>query len=74
VGDGDLVIAPKPAVKIAAQAKRGQLRRYPFGHFAMYTGPGFDRVAPDQAAFLRQSLTSASADDGAASVELRRIS
>lgn len=74
VADGDQLIAPKPAVRIATQAGQGQLRRYPFGHFAMYSGPGFGRVAPDQAAFLRRSLTSASAGAGAAPVELRRIS
>lgn len=57
VADGDLLIASKPALKMAAKAKRGELRRYPFGHFAMYVGLGFDRATCDQAAFLRQSLT-----------------
>lgn len=57
VADGDQVIAPEPAVRLASTAPRGELRRFPFGHFAMYTGPGFDRVTAVQAAFLRRSLT-----------------
>ncbi len=57
VADGDQLIARKPALRIATQAKQGELRRYPFGHFAMYTGSAFDRVAGDQAAFLHRTLT-----------------
>jgi pimeloyl-ACP methyl ester carboxylesterase len=56
VADDDRLIAIKPAVKMAERAERGTLRRYPFGHFGMYYGEGFDRVVPDQVAFLRQHL------------------
>jgi dienelactone hydrolase len=77
MADGDLLVAPKPAVRIAEQARQGELRRYPFGHFAMYTGPGFERVASDQAAFLRRSLTNvafATKSAGPAGEECRRLS
>jgi fermentation-respiration switch protein FrsA (DUF1100 family) len=60
VADGDLLIASKPALMMATKAARGELRRYPFGHFAMYYGPGFDRVTDDQADFLQRTLTAAS--------------
>jgi pimeloyl-ACP methyl ester carboxylesterase len=56
VADADLLIARKPAIRVARKAAKGELRRYPFGHFGMYTPPGFDRVATDQAAFLRRAL------------------
>jgi acetyl esterase/lipase len=53
VADGDAVIAPKPALRLA---ERGELRRYRYSHFAMYHGCGFERVVNDQIAFLRRSL------------------
>ena len=56
VADDDRLIAIKPALKMAERAERGTLRRYPFGHFGMYYGEGFDRVVPDQVAFLREHL------------------
>jgi fermentation-respiration switch protein FrsA (DUF1100 family) len=59
VADADELIAPAPAIKMAGRAPRGELRRYPFGHFAMYAGPGFERAAGDQAAFLTRTLKGA---------------
>jgi hypothetical protein len=56
MADGDRLMAPKPALKVARSAKQGELRRYPFSHFGMYYGPGFDRAAADQAEFLRLHL------------------
>jgi fermentation-respiration switch protein FrsA (DUF1100 family) len=73
VADGDLLIAPEPAVRIARMAANGELRRFPFGHFAMYTGPGFDRVAAVQADFLRRVLLGEPAGPAARPPELRAI-
>jgi hypothetical protein len=56
MADGDRLIAPKPALRIAGSAPKGELRRYPFSHFGMYFGPGFDRAVADQVAFLRRHL------------------
>ena len=63
MADGDHLIAPRPAMKMAESAPRGELRRYPFGHFGMYFGPGFDRAVADQAEFLRLHLLAGKADD-----------
>ena len=52
IADGDRVIPSKPALRWSRAAERGELRRYPFGHFAMYVGDGFERAVRDQAAFL----------------------
>jgi len=44
-------------VAIAEAAARGELRRYPVGHYAIYVGDGFDRAVRDQTAFLRRWLS-----------------
>jgi uncharacterized protein len=61
IADNDRLIPAPPALKMAARAARGELHRYPFSHFGMYYGDGFDRVVPDQVSFLRRHLV-----DGAA--------
>jgi fermentation-respiration switch protein FrsA (DUF1100 family) len=53
VADGDDVIPVGPALELA---RRGELRRYRYGHFAMYYGDGFDEVVRDQVDFLRRHL------------------
>lgn len=56
VCDRDLITPAGPAVLVAEQAPRGELRRYPIGHFDLFTGRWFERVVDDQIAFLRRSL------------------
>jgi len=56
MADGDQLVPPRPALKMVDDAPHAELRRYPFGHFAMYYGAGFDRVAADQAAFFARHL------------------
>jgi fermentation-respiration switch protein FrsA (DUF1100 family) len=56
LADGDQIVPPKPALKMVDQAPDAELRRYPFGHFAMYYAEGFDRAAGDQAQFLARHL------------------
>ena len=63
IADGDRVIPSKPALAMVEAAERGELRRYPFGHYAMYVGDGFERAVRDQTAFLCRAL---SAPDGSA--------
>jgi dienelactone hydrolase len=53
IADGDRVMPAKPALKMA---EHGTLRRYGFGHFAMYYGEGFERAVADQVKFLRWHL------------------
>jgi fermentation-respiration switch protein FrsA (DUF1100 family) len=62
MADGDHLIAPRPALKMARSAPHGELRRYPYSHFGMYFGPGFDRAAADQAEFLRLHLLRSEAE------------
>jgi fermentation-respiration switch protein FrsA (DUF1100 family) len=56
LADGDRVIPAKPALAMVEAAERGELRRYPFGHYAMYVGDGFERAVRDQTAFLCRAL------------------
>ena len=56
VADRDDLTPPDPAVRVAERAPRGELRRYPLGHFSIYTGEGFERAAADQSRFLRRHL------------------
>lgn len=51
VCDHDTTTPPSSTVKAAGRAPRGELRRYPYGHFAIYSDP---QVKADQVAFLRR--------------------
>jgi dienelactone hydrolase len=59
MADGDRVIPSKPALAMVEAAERGELRRYPCGHYAMYVGDGFERAVRDQTAFLCRALGAA---------------
>ena len=56
VADRDLVTPPGKAVEVTAAAARGELRRYPIGHFEIYVGEWFERAAADQTEFLTRHL------------------
>lgn len=56
VCDHDVIAPPEAAIRVAEQAKRGQLRRYPIGHFELFASPWLDRVIDDQLDFLRATL------------------
>lgn len=56
LADGDLLIPPRPALAMVEKLNKAALRRYPFGHFAMYYGKGFERASTDQAGFLLEAL------------------
>ena len=50
-------VAPAPAtLRHAAKAPRGEIRRYPVGHFDIYVGEEFERVIADQLAFLGEHV------------------
>lgn len=54
VADADRVTPPGPAARMAGRAPRGELRRYPAGHFGVYQGEMFTQVVDDQVDFLRR--------------------
>ena len=53
VCDADTTTPPESTYKAAGRAPRGQLRCYPYGHFAIYNDP---QVKIDQVEFLRRVL------------------
>lgn len=60
VCDEDTVAPARPTLRYAAQAPRGEVKRYPVGHFDIYTGEQFDRVTDDQIAFLAEHVPAVS--------------
>jgi uncharacterized protein len=51
VCENDTTTPPASTIKAAQRAPRGELRRYPYGHFDIYTDP---KVKADQVDFLRR--------------------
>lgn len=72
LADGDLVIPPKPVLKMVRAAPRGELRRYPVGHFTMYFGEAFERAVRHQTAFFSRCLDLAGPADSPRAAELLR--
>ncbi len=58
VCDFDEVTPAAPAVTVAERAPRGELIRYPYGHFDIYADP---KPKADQVAFLSRHLTTSRA-------------
>lgn len=56
VVDHDTEADPTLAVEIAGKAPRGELVRYPVGHFAVYRPPVFHQIVADQTRFLCRAL------------------
>jgi pimeloyl-ACP methyl ester carboxylesterase len=56
VADEDDLTPPEPAVRAAERAPRGEVIRYPVGHFDLYREPWFSRSVDDQVAFFRRHL------------------
>ena len=61
VADRDETTPPGPAVAAAERAPRGELQRYPIGHFDAYLGADFEQIVGDQVRFLRRHLLAESA-------------
>jgi pimeloyl-ACP methyl ester carboxylesterase len=53
VCENDTTTPPSSTIKAANRAPRGELRRYPYGHFDIYTDPA---VKADQIDFLRRVI------------------
>jgi fermentation-respiration switch protein FrsA (DUF1100 family) len=59
--DKDAVAPPEAALRYAATAPRGEVKRYPVGHFDIYRGEPFEQAARDQTEFLVRHLEVANA-------------
>jgi pimeloyl-ACP methyl ester carboxylesterase len=56
VCDQDSLAPAETTVRNAARAPRGQVNRYPIGHFDIYVGEWFERAVTDQTEFLVERL------------------
>jgi dienelactone hydrolase len=56
VCEADSVAPAKATLRHARKAPRGEIRLYHDGHFDIYAGEAFDRVANDQLAFLTKHV------------------
>ncbi len=56
VCERDSVAPAGPTLRYAAQAPRGEVDRFPGGHFEIYDGEGFERVIGAQLAFLARHV------------------
>jgi len=54
--DDDALAPAKLTVKFAAASPRGEVKRYPVGHFEIYVGETWERAVADQTAFLVRHL------------------
>ena len=58
VCEKDTTTPPAPTIKAAQRAPRGELRRYPYGHFDIYTDP---KARADQVEFLKRVVAGVTA-------------
>lgn len=54
--DNDTVAPAGPTAEYAAEAPRGEIVHYPFGHFEIYTGSAFETAIVDQTDFFVRHL------------------
>lgn len=57
VCDTDSVAPAAATLRHARRAPRGEIRRYPDGHFDIYVGEAFERVVSDQIDFLHRHVS-----------------
>ena len=60
VAEQDSIAPAEPTLKAAAAAPRGELRRYPAGHFDYYLGDGFEHIVADELEFLKRHVMGSS--------------
>jgi pimeloyl-ACP methyl ester carboxylesterase len=56
VCDDDSLAPAETTVKHASRAPRGEIKRYPVGHFEIYVGDTWERAVADQTEFLVRQL------------------
>jgi pimeloyl-ACP methyl ester carboxylesterase len=68
----DAVTPAKPTERAARRAMRGELVRYPIGHFDIYVGAPFERAVADQLTFLSCHADSAQSRERPSTVDVVR--
>ncbi|HEY5318592.1 MAG TPA: alpha/beta hydrolase, partial [Solirubrobacteraceae bacterium] len=58
VCDGDTMAPASAALRYARRAPRAEVKRYPIGHFDIYSGEAFELAVADQTEFLVRQLLS----------------
>ncbi|MGB2940579.1 MAG: alpha/beta fold hydrolase [Candidatus Dormiibacterota bacterium] len=72
IADNDMTVPPVQAQKTADRIADVEVRHYPYGHYQINVGEGFEAVVADQVDFLRRRLLhQASATMGAAGAPTR---
>jgi dienelactone hydrolase len=61
--ENDSISPAKGAIAAAKAASKGELVKYPDGHFDYYKGVGFDRIIEDELAFLARTIGSSAAHE-----------
>jgi pimeloyl-ACP methyl ester carboxylesterase len=56
IAEHDSICPPEMATKVAEKTPRGEVKRYPIGHFEICLGDDFDRATADQREFLVRHL------------------
>ncbi len=56
VCDRDAITPAPQTLRYAAAAPRGEIRRYPAGHFEIYVGDSWEQAVADQTEFLTRTL------------------
>jgi hypothetical protein len=56
VADDDSLCPADATVKLAGAAPKGEIKRYPTGHFEIYVGEMWEQVFGDELEFLRRHL------------------
>jgi len=62
--EGDSLVPARSTARFAARAPRGEVLRYPIGHFEIYVGEWFERAVADQTEFLARHLLAQAETNG----------
>jgi uncharacterized protein len=54
--DQDAITPARQTLNYAAAVPRGEVKRYPVGHFEIYVGEPFEQAVADQTEFLTRTL------------------
>ena len=71
VCERDQTTPPGAAIKMGERAPRGEVLRYPVGHFEIYLGEPFEQAVAAQTAFLQRHLAGRRGTGGSRGLRVR---